>query len=213
MARHRILEALLPGGDRLTPPHVHYDAEHPVSSLGSTLNSARYSIRVTQLPQRTEQIPIVGTPVSGSPVHSSDVHAPGRPLPSPNRRGKYPPLLLSCSPQPQMMQGDKACIRTAKKTGNDKKSKQAASKIKMLNERMGLEVSKKGGRFKLNRDHAGWHHRMRADMEIPELDPEVTIMFCPWTQSNSDPLDPLIVRRKSAFSIPSAWRFCPASTW
>ena len=39
----------------------------------------------------------------------------------------------------------------ARKTGDDKKLKQAASRRKKLEERMGLEVNDKGHKFKLNR--------------------------------------------------------------
>ncbi|RMZ81297.1 hypothetical protein DV737_g2573, partial [Chaetothyriales sp. CBS 132003] len=63
----------------------------------------------------------------------------------------------------------------AKRTGDDKKLKQAASRRKKLDERTGLEVSAKGGRFKLNRDSPGWHLKNRADIEIPGFDAPVAI--------------------------------------
>lgn len=66
-------------------------------------------------------------------------------------------------------------IRAAKRTGDDKKLKQAASRKKKVEERTGLEVSAKGGRFKLNRDLAGYHLTNRAEIEIPEFDPSVSI--------------------------------------
>ncbi|TFK66153.1 P-loop containing nucleoside triphosphate hydrolase protein [Pluteus cervinus] len=62
-------------------------------------------------------------------------------------------------------------IKAAKSTGDDKKLKQAASRQKKLDERMGLEVGLRGGRFKLNRDLAGYHLKNRADIEIPQDDP------------------------------------------
>lgn len=68
-------------------------------------------------------------------------------------------------------------IAAAKRTGDDKKLKQAASRRKKLEERTGLQVSAKGGRFKLNRDLGGYHLTSRADIDIPELDPPVTISF------------------------------------
>ncbi len=66
-------------------------------------------------------------------------------------------------------------IKAAKRTGDDKKLKQAASRRKKLDERSGLEVGQHGGRFKLNRDLVGFHNRARDDIEIPGFDPPVTI--------------------------------------
>lgn len=62
-------------------------------------------------------------------------------------------------------------VKAAKKTGDDKKLKQAASRKKKLDERMGMEVSAKGTRFKLNRDLAGYHLTNRDAIELPEFDP------------------------------------------
>lgn len=64
-------------------------------------------------------------------------------------------------------------IKAAKRTGDDKKLKQAASRKKKLDERSGLEVGLKGGRFKLNRDLAGFHTSNRAAIEVPGFDPPV----------------------------------------
>lgn len=61
-------------------------------------------------------------------------------------------------------------VKMAKKSGDDKKLKQAASRSKKLDERMGLQVSAKGGRFKLNRDLVGYHTSRRAEIEIPKDD-------------------------------------------
>lgn len=63
----------------------------------------------------------------------------------------------------------------AKKSGDDKKLKQAASRKKKLEERTGLEVSAKGTRFKLNRDRVGWHSSNRDAIEIPDVDPPVNM--------------------------------------
>ena len=68
-------------------------------------------------------------------------------------------------------------VRAAKRTGDDKKLKQAASRQKKLEERTGLEVSKTGGRFKLSRDRAGFQLSKRAEIEIPEIDPPASITF------------------------------------
>ncbi|KAK5209542.1 hypothetical protein LTR47_002323 [Exophiala xenobiotica] len=66
-------------------------------------------------------------------------------------------------------------IKAAKRTGDDKKLKQAASRRKKLDERSGLEVGQNGGRFKLNRDLVGYHNRARDDIEIPGFDPPVSV--------------------------------------
>ncbi|KAH6514320.1 hypothetical protein HBI81_206180 [Parastagonospora nodorum] len=62
-------------------------------------------------------------------------------------------------------------IKAAKDKGDDKKLKQAASRKKKLDERMGLQVGLKGGRFKLNRDLGGYHLSNRAEIEVPDFDP------------------------------------------
>lgn len=68
-------------------------------------------------------------------------------------------------------------IKAAKDKGDDKKLKQAASRKKKLDERMGVQVGLKGGRFKLNRDLAGYHTNNRAEFEIPDFDPPVKLSF------------------------------------
>lgn len=68
-------------------------------------------------------------------------------------------------------------IKAAKDKGDDKKLKQAASRKKKLDERMGIQVGLKGGRFKLNRDLGGYHTNMRAEIEIPDFEPPVKLTF------------------------------------
>ena len=68
-------------------------------------------------------------------------------------------------------------IRAAKDKGDDKKLKQAASRQKKLDNRWGMEVGLKGGRFKLNRDLAGYHTTQRAEIEIPDFEPPVKLTF------------------------------------
>ncbi|KAF1831641.1 P-loop containing nucleoside triphosphate hydrolase protein [Decorospora gaudefroyi] len=68
-------------------------------------------------------------------------------------------------------------IKAALEKGDDKKLKQAASRKKKLDERMGVQVGIKGGRFKLNRDLAGYHTSNRAEIEIPDFDPPVKLAF------------------------------------
>lgn len=62
-------------------------------------------------------------------------------------------------------------MKAAKDKGDDKKLKQAASRKKKLDERTGIQVGLKGGRFKLNRDLAGYHLSNRAEIEVPDFDP------------------------------------------
>ncbi|KAI7465196.1 ABC transporter domain-containing protein [Hortaea werneckii] len=62
-------------------------------------------------------------------------------------------------------------VKAAKRSGDDKKLKQATSRKKKLGDRMGMEVSAKGTRFKLNRDLVGWHESHRDAIEVPEFDP------------------------------------------
>ncbi|KAI7539643.1 ABC transporter domain-containing protein, partial [Hortaea werneckii] len=62
-------------------------------------------------------------------------------------------------------------VKAAKRSGDDKKLKQATSRKKKLGDRMGMELSAKGTRFKLNRDLVGWHESHRDAIEVPEFDP------------------------------------------
>ncbi len=62
-------------------------------------------------------------------------------------------------------------VKAAKRAGDDKKLKQAASRKKKLDERWGMEVGAKGGRFKLNRDLPGYHLTNRDAIDVPEFDP------------------------------------------
>ena len=68
-------------------------------------------------------------------------------------------------------------VSAAKRTGDDKKLKQAASRKKKLEERTGMEVSAKGGRFKLNRDLPGYHTSNRGEIEVPKMDPQIKMML------------------------------------
>jgi ATP-binding cassette, subfamily F, member 3 len=68
-------------------------------------------------------------------------------------------------------------IRAAKKTGDDKKLKQAASRQKRVDDRLGMQVNAKGHKFKLNRDLGGYHLTSRAAIDIPDFGPPVRIKF------------------------------------
>lgn len=56
-------------------------------------------------------------------------------------------------------------IATAKKSGDDKKMAAMASKKKKL-DRLGMEASAKGTRFKLNRDRQGFYNTIRDDVGV-----------------------------------------------
>ena len=66
-------------------------------------------------------------------------------------------------------------VKAAKRSGDDKKLKQAVSRKKKIEDRSGLEVSAKGTRFKRNRDMVGYFLKSRLDIEIPDMDPPVSI--------------------------------------
>lgn len=70
-------------------------------------------------------------------------------------------------------------IQQGKKTGDDNKLRQAKSRQKKLDERMGMEVSAKGTRFKLNRDMPGWHESSRSAIEVPKEEEAVSLRFPP----------------------------------
>jgi ATPase subunit of ABC transporter with duplicated ATPase domains len=59
-------------------------------------------------------------------------------------------------------------LKIGKKTNDDNKLRQAKSRQKKVDDRMGLQVGANGGRFKLNRDRAGWHSSSRAEIEVPK---------------------------------------------
>lgn len=64
-------------------------------------------------------------------------------------------------------------IRQGKKTGDENKLRQAKSRKKKLDERIGLEANAKGGRFKLSRE------LVRDAIEIPKGEDDVTLRFPP----------------------------------
>ncbi|KAF8314433.1 P-loop containing nucleoside triphosphate hydrolase protein [Clavulina sp. PMI_390] len=67
--------------------------------------------------------------------------------------------------------------KTAKKTGNDNLAKMAKSRQNKLDDRMGLERSAKGTRFKLNRDFGGYALTSRADIEIDYGDKPIQLVI------------------------------------
>ena len=72
-------------------------------------------------------------------------------------------------------------VAAAKRSGDDKKLKQAVSRKKKLDDRMGMEVSAKGTRFKLSRDMGEkggtFHLTSRSQIEIPRNDSLVKMTF------------------------------------
>lgn len=66
-------------------------------------------------------------------------------------------------------------VRVGKATGDDNKFRQAKSRQKKLDDRMGMEVSAKGTRFKLNRDLPGYHLNARAEIDIPVDERSISI--------------------------------------
>ncbi|KAL5342455.1 P-loop containing nucleoside triphosphate hydrolase protein [Aspergillus crustosus] len=66
-------------------------------------------------------------------------------------------------------------IKVGKKTNDDNKLRMAKSRQKKLDDRMGIQVSARGGRFKLNRDLAGWHLSSRDEIDVPQDEKGVII--------------------------------------
>ena len=58
-------------------------------------------------------------------------------------------------------------VKEGKLSGNDNKLRMAKSRQKKVDERMGLQVSASGGRFKLSRDRPGFQSTLRAEIEVP----------------------------------------------
>ncbi len=59
-------------------------------------------------------------------------------------------------------------MREGKAKDDRNKIRQAKSRQKKLDDRWGLEVGAKGGRFKLNRDLPGYHLTSRAEIQVPQ---------------------------------------------
>lgn len=59
-------------------------------------------------------------------------------------------------------------LKIGKKTNDDNKLRQAKSRQKKVDDRMGLQVNANGHRFKLNRDLVGFHLASRAEIEVPQ---------------------------------------------
>ena len=96
-------------------------------------------------------------------------------------------------------------VKAAKEKGDDKKLKQAASRRKKLDERMGMEVGRTGGKFKLNRDLPGYHVSNRAAIGVPDFDPPVKLSFPRWPADLRFP-GALVSLEKLSFTYPGSKR-------
>ncbi|KAH6895558.1 P-loop containing nucleoside triphosphate hydrolase protein [Thelonectria olida] len=68
-----------------------------------------------------------------------------------------------------------ANMKAGKANDDQNKLRQAKSRQKKLDDRWGLQVSARGGRFKLNRDLVGFHLTARDEIDIPPEDRPVII--------------------------------------
>ncbi|KAF7713599.1 Uncharacterized protein PECH_002530 [Penicillium ucsense] len=69
-------------------------------------------------------------------------------------------------------------LKIGKKTNDDNKLRQAKSRQKKVDDRMGLQVNANGHRFKLNRDLVGYHLTSRAEIDVPQ-DEKGAVMAIP----------------------------------
>jgi ATPase subunit of ABC transporter with duplicated ATPase domains len=68
-------------------------------------------------------------------------------------------------------------MKEGRKKDDENKIRQAKSRQKKLDDRMGLQVSAKGTRFKLNRDLEGYHFTSRAAIEIEQGEKPVHVLM------------------------------------
>ena len=64
-----------------------------------------------------------------------------------------------------------------RKADDQNKMRQAKSRQKKLDDRFGLQTNARGGRFKLNRDLAGYHFSAREDIDVPPDERPVLIVL------------------------------------
>jgi len=98
-------------------------------------------------------------------------------------------------------------IKQGKAAGDENKLRQAKSRQKKLDDRMGMEKSAAGGRFKLNRDLMGFHLTSRAEIDVPVDEKGVSITL-------PEPPDlrfpgSLISLEKVSFKYPAARKLPP----
>lgn len=92
-------------------------------------------------------------------------------------------------------------IKQGKASGDDNKLRQAKSRQKKLDDRMGMEKSASGGRFKLNRDLVGYHLTARAEIEVPQDEKGVSILLPPAPDLRFP--GPLVSLEKVTFKYPT----------
>ncbi|KAF4631392.1 hypothetical protein G7Y89_g6740 [Cudoniella acicularis] len=93
-------------------------------------------------------------------------------------------------------------IKQGKAAGDENKLRQAKSRQKKLDNRMGMEKSATGGRFKLNRDLAGYHLTARAEIDVPADERGVSITL-PDAPDLRFP-GPLVSLEKVTFKYPTS---------
>jgi len=91
-------------------------------------------------------------------------------------------------------------IKQGKAAGDENKLRQAKSRQKKLDNRMGMEKSATGGRFKLNRDLVGYHLTARAEIDIPVDERGVSILLPPAPDLRFP--GPLVSLEKVTFKYP-----------
>ncbi len=92
-------------------------------------------------------------------------------------------------------------IKQGKAAGDDNKLRQAKSRQKKLDDRMGMEKSASGGRFKLNRDLPGYHFTNRAEIDVPTDEKGVSLTLPPAPDLRFP--GPLASLEKVSFSYPA----------
>jgi len=68
-------------------------------------------------------------------------------------------------------------IKQGKANNDDNKLRQAKSRQKRLDDRMGMSVNARGGKFKRNRDLGGFHLSSREEIDIPQDDRGVEVVL------------------------------------
>jgi ATPase subunit of ABC transporter with duplicated ATPase domains len=99
-------------------------------------------------------------------------------------------------------------IKQGKAAGDENKLRQAKSRQKKLDNRMGMEKSASGGRFKLNRDLEGYHLTARAEIDVP-VDEKGANIFLPPAPDLRFP-GPLVSLEKVSFKYPSTRKSQPS---
>lgn len=67
-------------------------------------------------------------------------------------------------------------IKAGKANDDDNKLRQAKSRQKRLEDRMGMAVNARGGKVKVNRDLPGWHDAAREEIEVPKEERAVSLV-------------------------------------